>query len=255
MSQGIIVRQSLVSDMITGCPRRVYLTYIELNYRKPNIALFTGSIYHETFEYYFKQKINGVMLSLNDLVDYYSDLWNKKFDKNTDMGRVTQSQAKMICMSLITIFYSWAKDYDIETSEEECFIEFNNGDRIVTHLDIKLKSGIIIDMKSARTNIGRNGEYFPDYSERSVQYKPQPMIHMLAMPGYKYEFNVVGKGEHKLIERFPVRHSQAKLDLFKENTLVPILQQLHDGDFPAVPSPLCGVCEWAHNIKKCGLGI
>lgn len=248
---GIQVRQSLVSDMIVGCPRRVYLTYIELLHVRPSIALFIGSMFHYTYEFFFKQKLKGVMLSLNDLVDYYSDRWNKDFSKETVMGGLAQGAARMIGFSLITIYWRWAKDYDIASSEEEGFVEVGE-DRIITHTDIRLKSNLIIDIKSSRVLTGRNGDYFPDYSERNVQWKPQPMIHMLAFPGNSYEYNVVGKGERELIERPPVKHSLEFLERFKELTLAPVFAQLKAGNFPAVPSPLCSYCEWSRS-KKCGV--
>ena len=250
---GIQVRQSLVSSMLTSCAWQVYLTYIELAHRRPKIALFIGSMLAKTYEFYFKQKISGTNLSINDLADYYSDLWTKSFSKDTDMAGLGISQARMIGFSLITAYWTLAKDYDAVSVEEEGFVEIGE-DRIVTHSDIRLSSGLIIELKSARTYNGRNGEYFPDYSDRSVAWKPQPMIHMLAFPGHDYEYNIVGKGEHELVSRFSVKHSAEKLQSFKVNTLAPVMRQIKHGDFPATLGPLCNYCDWAKDIKRCGLG-
>ncbi|MGD2087496.1 MAG: PD-(D/E)XK nuclease family protein [Candidatus Aminicenantes bacterium] len=60
------------------CPRKYYYTYIKKIPVPITDKVFLGVVFHSTIEYYFKEKINGVDLSQDSLVERFSETFARQ---------------------------------------------------------------------------------------------------------------------------------------------------------------------------------
>ena len=159
----MLVRQSMVSSMISGCPRQVYLTYIELLPHKQSVALFLGSVFHETYAWYFHLKSIEEVVSLLDLVETYSHTFERLLKRQeVDIKETQLRETKELGMSLVTTYYKTASKMDVQDVEVEGKLGIGE-DVVSTHIDVLLKNKGIVELKTARVYKYRGVETFPDY--------------------------------------------------------------------------------------------
>lgn len=253
----ITIRQSAVTAMISACPRKVEIEYVEGRTAPYTSALFIGSMFHETYERFFRRKMaNGTTMIHIELVEYYEDLFANRWTDDIEMRKgETKEGLFALGLSLINMYYDYACKLEVVDVERKGEIKIRNF-VITTHLDV-LCTDRIVEEKTARVSVGRNGEYFPDYEHSwDRESKPQPMIHRMIFPELKllpYHYMVVGKGKTDLVLDAVVNHSDDAIRAFGNRVLWPTLRMIEAGVFPAHRSGLCTICPWAKNSKVCGM--
>lgn len=271
MTDGITARQSFVSACIKGCPRQAYLSYVKHLPYKRSGALFLGSTFHSTFEQYHKLRIGvigkdgnvvipGRYPSLTEVIEIFSKIFKDTWDPDLKLNDSESAQTLFDTgIHLCRSYFPTAEKTEAAELEKTAILDvldYRTGltHHVTTAIDIWTKDEHIIEEKSARVykRARSNIEYFPDYTDDEVRILPQPKIHKLAFGNRTYHYNVVGKGEQELVGIIPVLMSNTALSLWKDNVLIPVLDTMHKGNFPARMDWWCKGCEWNTDRMNCG---
>lgn len=265
----LTLRQSFISSVIDACPRLAQLTYLDRIERATTFDLAVGTLFHLTYECYFKSILStGTHLSFEDLSDYVTSLINNRVI-STENGDIdlddissydgelhTDKDLKDMALSVVQAYYNIATGID-DVRDSEVYGKIEVAEvTITTHLDLLCQSGIK-EFKTARVKqrgrIGRITQYFPDYDRYAILTKTQPHIHLLVFGVQQYQYHVVGKGVRELTASLDVDHGQEHIDIWTNRVLIPTLTQIKAGIFHAKRSGLCTVCPFAKDSRLCGM--
>ncbi len=262
MIEQLTVRQSMISSIISYCPRQAELEYIDHLSHRTALPLQFGGIYHAVLAWYFQNRIDNQQPTVNDLIDTAISYIDRPEDvtgndklsswSDVELGESRIADVRRDIISCLLSYFPMARALTPIWSELAGSIEIS-GVTITSHLDLIATTGIK-EFKTSRTYVRRgNQPYFPDYGLAEVLNKPQPYLHLLMFGNQNYEYHVAGKSEQEHVAVIPVKHTKTEIEQWRIHTLLPTINMITAGLFPAKRSSLCQFCPWSKDTKQCGM--
>lgn len=261
----VAIRQSALTGCIDGCPMRVQYSYgLGVNkYETPtNHALFVGSQVHQAVELAYQHWItNGSPMDRGDIVDALVDNWHHRTvasseDPVTDINWGNEKTEGDHLADAIAIIQAWYQHYRAnEARAVELPLSRTWGPVTVTsRIDVELLDGTISETKTVRTFFDKrlNRERQMVYTDTTVLTKPQPRIHLALLRSLRsYRYLLLGKGkEDTLVQTVNVPLTAESVKHWIDMTLLPALEDVAGGRFPARPGAWCGYCDLRGSVCK-----
>lgn len=243
-------------ETFKACPKKFYYNYIE----KPDIEIknsieaFMGSMVHLALEKLYTDLRFLKQNSLEQIIEYYLDCWNKKYDANKiEIVRDNYSEEnyKEMGKQYLTDYYNRYKPFDqgktigLEMKIPIRFYDANTDTlyNLVGYIDrLTLLSEDHIEIHDYKTNKNPKNQIELDSDKQLALY--QIAIEKM-FPNVK-KIDLVW---HFLSANLEMRSSRTKDQLEDlEKDIISIIKEIESAikkeDFPTRPSALCDWCEF-----------
>jgi putative RecB family exonuclease len=255
-------------ETFRNCPLQFNYKYVEKIKieTKQNIEAFMGSMVHETLEKLYVDLKYNKILSLEEIIIYYNNIWkdNFSFDKVEIIREgYTENQYKSLGEEYLTNYYNTYKPFNQgKTIGLEMKINLSLYDKernktynLIGYIDrLSLVSENHIEIIDYKTNISPKTQEEVDIDKQLALYsiavrEKFPFIEKIDLCWF---FLSVG------IKQVSTRTVE-ELDLLKESS-IKVIREIEDAivknKFPGKPSGLCNWCSYrsvcpfkAHDIK------
>ncbi len=255
-------------ETFRNCPLQFNYKYVEKIKieTKQNIEAFMGSMVHETLEKLYVDLKYNKILSLEEIIIYYNNIWknNFSFDKVEIIREgYTENQYKSLGEEYLTNYYNTYKPFNQgKTIGLEMKINLSLYDKernktynLIGYIDrLSLVSENHIEIIDYKTNISPKTQEEVDIDKQLALYsiavrEKFPFIEKIDLCWF---FLSVG------IKQVSTRTVE-ELDLLKESS-IKVIREIEDATvkkkFPGKPSGLCNWCSYrsvcpfkAHDIK------
>lgn len=255
-------------ETFRNCPLQFNYKYIEkLDIEiKKNIEAFMGSMVHDTLEKLYTDLKYNKILSLEETIIYYNDIWKQNYSQDTvEIIRegYTENNYKSLGEEYLTNYYNTYKPFNQGKTiglEMQINLSFYDKERDKTYqligfIDrLSLITDKHIEIIDYKTNISPKTQEEVDVDKQLALYsiairEKFPFIERIDLCWY---FLSVG------IKQVSTRTEQELEILKKEtiNTIREIEDSIKENNFPGKPSALCDWCSYrsvcpfkAHEIK------
>ncbi len=226
-----------------NCPFKFKLAYMDkIKPLRKNIEAFMGSRVHETLEKLYRDKLFAKIDSLEELLSFYNERWEKEMHGNIFVvkGYEIENYRKMGEM-YIRDYYNTYKPFDdgrIIALEKRIFFPLNEKYWINGIIDRIVEKERVYEVHDYKTSL-----YFPSLNELD---ETQLAIYAIALQ------NLYGAEEIELVWHYlafnkEIRVRKKSYEYIREeiiNKIEEIENAKKNNRFPAKESALCDYCEY-----------
>ncbi len=261
-------------EAFKSCPRKFKFSYIEKPdiTRKQSMEAFMGSMVHEALEQLYKDLKFNKLNSIEEIVSFYKDNWDKKYNPSTtEMIRTGYSieNYKKLGEDYLALYYNTYKPFNQGKTiglEHEITIraydpETQTNYDLIGFIDrLTLATDNIIEIHDYKTNMSPK-------TQQEVDSDKQLALYSIAV---KEMFPFVTRVDliwHFLSVGIELRSRRTDLDLENlKQEVIKIIREIEiakrKDDFPPKQSALCDWCDFrsicpvmAHDIKLRALPV
>ncbi len=232
------------------CPRRFYYHYIKEIKVPINEKTYVGVIFHKTIEEYFKRKIEGKVLSNENVKDLFSVFFDNEIRNSEVIWLTSIEKNKKRGFAFVNFFMkNIASNVSPLMVEKEISIYSPELDvKIMGIIDLIEKDFSITDFKTttskwSKSRVDKSYLQMMIYSyiiEKDLGFSPKEL---------KFEILYSGKSNN-------IKHQRTVVvpTIVDENKMLSILKYIvngiKSGNFYKNPSYLCNICEYRDICRK-----
>lgn len=231
-------------NMWQRCPKQWEFRYVRGLKEPPSAALFEGSCYHRTLEFYFNQKMKtGRDLPLDDCLDLFATVWDDKLqlDENIDWGGKKPSVIKDEGVGLVGAYRSEVSYKVVPVMVEHYFTTQVAGVEFVLIMDLLDENDVAIDHKTS------SRIYTQDKVDRDLQASATAFA--LGRP-IEFHNHVAVKGKFPHIQIIKTYRALEDIDWWKLMT-AKIILQMKSGIAPPRPTDWWCAPRWCGYYDRC----
>lgn len=233
-----------------SCPKKYYYSYIEKIPTIINDKIFLGIVIHSVFESYLKKKIEGILLTNEEIKELFSQTFSK-LEKEMDITWQTPAEeARRRGIGFVRYF-----ENTIAPSLKPLMIE-KEMEIDIPEMDIKIRG--IIDLVEEDFSI-------TDFKTTTTKWSPSKVQNgFLQMVIYKYLFEeqfggVISELKFLIIHsKGPsnIKHQELSMKSEEADTkkmldvIRYVVQNIQKGMFYKNESYICGFCEYKNICRK-----
>ena len=229
------------------CPFKFKLRYIDkiIPEIENTIESYLGGIVHDTLEWIYLDAIRGEVHTIDEMIVYYSEAWEKEYTPEIRIVRKEMSAKDYFNkgVKFLLDYYMRHAPFDDGTLEVEkkIIIELNEGSKLQGFIDrlvhnVETGEYEIHDYKTAKSLPTRE----------KISSDRQLALYSIAIKEkYGYDKNVVLVWHYLAHDtKIVSQRTNEQLEQLKTKTIALIRRIEATMDFPPVESALCGWCEY-----------
>lgn len=233
-----------------SCPlkyRYAYVDRVQLEERPENIEAFMGKRVHETLVKLYSDRIIAKHDTVDDLLDYYDDIWGKRWSDDVTIVRkeYTAEHYHATGGKCIADYYARYQPFDESRTlglEQNVVINVN-GYRLTGYIDrLSRRNDGCYEIHDYKTSKSLPPQSFFDRDRQLTLY-------MIGVRDSKKDAGQVDLVWHFLIHDKEIRSQRTEYNIERLKEYVVSLigrieQSEKENDFPAVKGELCKWCEY-----------
>lgn len=207
-------------------------------------ALYLGNTFHLVQKLYFKSRLAGVNLTVNDVVDAFNTFWSSMEGADgqpVNWGREKPDDQAELGRVIVKAFYPYAQKM------EPCLVEY----KLVRDTPYGLVKGRI-DMLTAQGEINdwKTSVRLPYQTD--IDRELQPTVYDFLLGGLvPMNYYYIMKFKLPIVRIFRTKRYDEDLLFFEKSLLPEVVRMIQTGIFPPL-GVANGSCHWCSQVGFCG---